>query len=170
MWTYPALTEMNSPPDGMVFSASSPPPQQATEPSALTPQVWVQPAATNENSPPGGEALPKKIAPPASDVAVGAYPTSVVRPGADGCELGYHSSASRAAVSHPQLLQFLFRQAHTENVLINAAGLNHACDEFPGHTFNGFDDRRLVLEPYRKQYIENVQVLRLTLSGSGGIV
>ena len=27
-----------------------------------------------------------------------------------------------------------------------------------------------MLEPYRKQYVENVHVLRLTLSGSGGIV
>ena len=118
----------------------------------------------------GRRGLAVIIVAPAGDGAVGAYPTSVVRPGADGREFGYHSSANRATVSHSQLLQFLFRQAHTENVLIDAAGLKHACDEVPVHAFDGFADRRLVLEPYRKQYIENVQVLRLTLSGSGGIV
>ena len=52
-------------------------PQQATEPSLLTPQVWLDPALTETKEPAGGVAWPSSIAAPAGDGAVAPHPAGV---------------------------------------------------------------------------------------------
>ena len=61
-------------------------PQQATEPSLLTPQVWNHPALTETKEPAGGVAWPAASAAPAGDGAVAPHPAGVEPSGADGDE------------------------------------------------------------------------------------
>ena len=53
----PALTETKEPAGGVAWPCSSLP-QQAAEPSFLTPQVWSHPALTETKEPAGGVAWP----------------------------------------------------------------------------------------------------------------
>ena len=58
----PALTEMNAPSGGEAWPSAARP-QQATEPSAMTPQECQAPALTETNVPAGGEACPNLSSP-----------------------------------------------------------------------------------------------------------
>ena len=58
VWPNPALTEANSPDDGVAWPRRRNHPQHSTEPSGLNPQVWSLPALTEANSPGGGVVWP----------------------------------------------------------------------------------------------------------------